>query len=69
MIFALYFVLLVFGMWTIGASFAAPALNGLIFVAGVLCVTAAVAVPVTVQRLENPSSHITDWRSGAQNDR
>lgn len=49
MLFALYAILLVGGMYLVGASFASPILPGLIFIAGVLCISAAVAVPILTQ--------------------
>ncbi|MGL4257104.1 hypothetical protein [Microbacterium sp.] len=49
MLFALYAILLLGGMYLVGASFASPVLPGLIFIAGVLCISAAVAVPVMTQ--------------------
>lgn len=50
MFFVLYALLLLGGMYLVGASFASPILPGLIFIAGVLCITAAVAVPIAIQR-------------------
>ena len=47
MLFVLYGILLMGGMWLIGFSFSVPLLPGVVFVAGIRCVTAAVAVPVT----------------------
>lgn len=52
MLFVIYIVLLVGGMWLVGVSFASPLFPALVFVAGILCITAAVAVPITVQRIE-----------------
>lgn len=49
MLFALYAILLLGGMYLVGASFASPILPALVFVAGVLCISAAVAVPVMTQ--------------------
>ena len=49
MLFALYLILLIGGMYLVGASFASPILPALVFIAGVLCISAAVAVPVMVQ--------------------
>lgn len=49
MLFALYAILLLGGMYLVGASFASPMLQGLIFIAGVLCIAAAVAVPIVTQ--------------------
>ncbi|MHC2997708.1 hypothetical protein [Microbacterium sp. HJ5] len=53
MLFALYAILLLGGMYLVGVSFASPTLPGLIFIAGVLCISAAVAVPVTIQRRDS----------------
>lgn len=50
MLFVLYAILLVGGMYLVGVSFASPILPGLIFIAGVLCISAAVAVPVLTQQ-------------------
>ena len=50
MFFVLYALLLLGGMYLVCASFASPILPGLIFIAGVLCITAAVAVPIAIQR-------------------
>ncbi len=47
MLFVLYLILLIGGMALVGLSFASPVLPGLVFIAGVLCIGAAVAVPVT----------------------
>lgn len=47
MLFVLYGILLIGGMWLVGFSFASPLLPGVVFIAGVLCIAAAVAVPVT----------------------
>ncbi len=47
MLFVLYLILLVGGMVLVGISFASPILPGLVFVAGVLSISAAVAVPIT----------------------
>ena len=53
MLFVLYGILLVGGMWLVGISFASPVLPGLVFIGGVLCICAAVAVPIAAQRIEN----------------
>lgn len=53
MLFALYIILLLGGMYLVGISFASPILPGLVFIAGILCITAAVAVPITVQRADS----------------
>ena len=53
MLFVLYAILLIGGMWLVGVAFAAPTLSALIFVAGVLCIGAAVAVPITAQRMDS----------------
>jgi hypothetical protein len=52
-LFVLYAILLIGGMWLVGVAFAAPVLSSLIFVAGVLCIAAAVAVPITAQRMDS----------------
>ena len=49
MLFTLYAILLLGGMYLVGASFASPILPALVFVAGVLCIAAAVAVPTMTQ--------------------
>jgi hypothetical protein len=49
MLFALYAILLLGGMYLVGASFASPIAPALVFVAGVLCIAAAVAVPIMTQ--------------------
>ncbi|WP_019181784.1 hypothetical protein [Microbacterium yannicii] len=53
MLFVLYGLLLIGGMWLVGAAFASPILPGLVFVAGVLCITLAVAVPIAAQRADS----------------
>lgn len=53
MLFALYAILLLGGMYLVGAAFASPILPGLMFIAGVLCISAAVAVPIVVQRADS----------------
>jgi hypothetical protein len=53
MLIAIYLILLIGGMLLVGFSFGAPMLQGLIFMAGVLVISAAVAVPIVAQRLEN----------------
>ena len=53
MLIILYAILLIGGMWLVGFAFAAPTLSSLIFVAGVLCIAAAVAVPITAQRMDS----------------
>ena len=58
MLFVLYGILLIGGMWLVGISFASPILPGLVFIGGVLCIAAAVAVPIAAQRIEHePSEH------------
>lgn len=47
MLFALYLILLIGGMVLLGVSFASPVLPALVFVAGLLCVVLAVALPIT----------------------
>lgn len=51
MLFVLYGILLIGGMWLVGVSFASPILPGLVFIGGVLCIAAAVAVPIAAQRI------------------
>ncbi|WP_345800291.1 hypothetical protein AAIB33_12535 [Microbacterium sp. AZCO] len=46
MLFVLYMLLLVGGMFVLGISFALPAFQALAFVVGLLMVVAAVAVPI-----------------------
>ncbi|GAB2844395.1 hypothetical protein ACFQ0P_03255 [Microbacterium insulae] len=53
MLFALYAILLLGGMYLVGASFASPVLPALVFIAGVLCISAAVAVPVMTQHRDS----------------
>lgn len=60
MLFALYAILLLGGMYLVGASFASPVLPGLIFIAGVLCISAAVAVPIVTQHRD------AGWHRGAR---
>jgi hypothetical protein len=43
---------LVGGMVILGLSFASPILPALVFVAGLLCIVAAVAIPVTAGAFE-----------------
>ncbi|WP_341996920.1 hypothetical protein MRBLWH7_003558 [Microbacterium sp. LWH7-1.2] len=52
MLFVLYLILLVGGMVILGLSFASPILPALVFVAGLLCIVAAVAIPVTAGAFE-----------------
>ncbi|GAA5202641.1 hypothetical protein [Microbacterium jejuense] len=51
MLFVLYLILLVGGMVLLGISFASP-LPALIFVAGLLCVVLAVALPISAGAFE-----------------
>ncbi|MBW9110313.1 hypothetical protein JNB63_09955 [Microbacterium trichothecenolyticum] len=51
MLFVVYLILLVGGMALVGLSFALP-LPALMFVLGVLCIAAAVAVPITASAFE-----------------
>lgn len=53
MLFVLYLILLIAGMVLVGVSFASPVLPGLVFIAGVLCIAAAVAVPITAGVVEH----------------
>jgi hypothetical protein len=52
MLFVLYLILLVGGMVILGLSFASPVLPALVFVAGLLCIVAAVAIPITAGAFE-----------------
>ena len=60
MLFALYALLLLGGMYLVGVSFAAPMLQALIFIAGVLCIAAAVAVPIVTQHRD------AGWHRGSR---
>ncbi|MFF2486028.1 hypothetical protein ACFVSU_06490 [Microbacterium sp. NPDC058062] len=51
MLFVLYLILLIGGMVLLGLSFSLP-LPALMFVLGLLCVVAAVAIPVTAGAFE-----------------
>ena len=44
--YTLALILLVGGMWLVGFAFALPALQGLVFIVGILVICAALAVPV-----------------------
>jgi|GEM_PF-1881702 len=52
MLFVLYLILLIGGMVLLGISFASPVLPALVFVAGLLCVVLAVALPISVGLFE-----------------
>lgn len=52
MLFVIYGILLIGGMWLVGVSFAVPGIAALVFILGVLCIAAAVAVPITASRFE-----------------
>ena len=52
MLFVIYLILLIGGMVLVGISFSVPLLSALVFVLGVLCIAAAVAVPVTASIFE-----------------
>ena len=53
MLFVLYLILLLGGMYLVGSAFAAPFLPALVFVAGVLCISLAVALPLAAQRYDS----------------
>jgi len=40
-------------MYLVGSAFAAPFLPALVFVAGVLCISLAVALPIAAQRIDS----------------
>ena len=44
--YILAMIFLVGGMWLVGFAFALPALQGLVFIAGILIISLAMAVPV-----------------------
>jgi len=52
MLFVLYLILLIGGMVLLGISFASPFLPALVFIVGLLCIVAAVAVPITASAFE-----------------
>ncbi|MGU3645327.1 hypothetical protein ACLBXX_10195 [Microbacterium sp. C23T] len=52
LLFVLYLILMVGGMVILGLSFASPVLPALVFVLGLLCIVAAVAIPVTAGAFE-----------------
>lgn len=53
MLFVLYLILLLGGMYLVGSAFAAPLLPALVFIAGVLCISLAVALPIAAQRIDS----------------
>ena len=53
MLFVLYGILLIGGMWLVGIAFSVPVVPALVFVAGLLCIAAAVAVPITAYLFDN----------------
>jgi hypothetical protein len=53
MLFFAYAVLFLGGMYLVGSAFASPVLPALVFVAGVLCISAALALPMVAQRIES----------------
>ncbi|HET6301831.1 hypothetical protein [Microbacterium sp.] len=55
MLFALYAVLFLGGMYLFGLSFNLEAFQGLVFVAGILLVSAALATPITASAIQNQS--------------
>ena len=52
MLFALYLILFVGGMWMMGWSFNLEEWMGVVFVTGILMVSAALATPITASALE-----------------
>jgi len=52
MLFIVYGILLLAGMWVLGLSFTSPVLPGLVFIGGILLITLAVAVPITAAAFE-----------------
>ncbi|MET0861208.1 MAG: hypothetical protein ABW091_09290 [Microbacterium sp.] len=53
MLFIFYGILFLGGMYLVGSAFSAPFLQGPIFVAGILCISAALALPMVAQRAES----------------
>lgn len=53
MLFIAYGILFLGGMYLVGWAFASPVLQGLIFVLGILCISAALALPMVAQRIES----------------
>lgn len=53
MLFALYGILMLGGIYLLGISFSLPAFQGLAFALGVLITCAALAVPITASAFEN----------------
>lgn len=53
MLFALYLILFLGGMYVMGLAFNAPAFQGVIFAAGILMVSTAVAAPMAASDFEN----------------
>lgn len=53
MLFALYVVLFLGGMYVMGLSFNLPAFQGVVFVLGILLVSAALAAPITAYSIEH----------------
>jgi hypothetical protein len=52
MLFALYGILLLGGIYVVGIAFSLPAFQGLVFIAGILLVAAAVSVPFVAGAFE-----------------
>jgi len=52
MLFIVYGILLLAGMWVLGLSFTSPVLPGLVFIGGILLISLAVAVPITAAAFE-----------------
>ncbi|MGC5221615.1 hypothetical protein ACPW96_03330 [Micromonospora sp. DT81.3] len=44
--YTLALILLLGGMWLVGFAFSLPALQGLVFIGGILAISLALAVPV-----------------------
>ena len=53
MLFALYMILFVGGMWVMGLGLNAPAFQGVIFVLGILMISGALATPMIASGLEH----------------
>lgn len=47
-LFVITMAIFVFGMWLMGNASHMPGIEGLVFVAGILCVALALAIPTTV---------------------
>lgn len=53
MLFVLYGILLLAGMYLVGIAFSVAGLEALVFIIGLLLIVAAVAVPMTAGAFEN----------------